>query len=279
MNRLSREKRAAIIRCLVEGNSLRGTSRLTGAALNTVTKLLVDVGAACSEYQDKTLRNLTTQRVECDEIWSYVGTREKNLPRELQGVFGLGDVWTFVAIDADTKLVPSWLIGPRYQDTASLFMQDLATRLANRVQLTTDGHKMYLTAVPGAFGRNVDFAQLVKEYAVSYGDLGERTGTVECTGSHDKVVSGSPDPDRISTSYIERQNLSMRMGMRRFTRSTNAFSKKVQNHAAAIALHFMYMNFARPHRSLANPYPRTPAMAAGLAAHVWTCEEIAALLG
>jgi IS1 family transposase len=277
MNRLSKAERAAIIRLLVEGNSIRATARITGAARNTITTLLVQLGEACSAYQDRVLRNLTPSRVECDEIWSYVYAREKNLPRERRGEAGVGDVWTFVAIDPDTKLVPSWLLGGRDPETAIAFMHDLASRLANRVQLTTDGHRMYLTAVPGAFGREVDFAQLVKEYTVSYGDLGERTGTVECTGTHDKVISGSPDPDLISTSYIERQNLTMRMSMRRFARATNAFSKKVENHAAMVSMHFMHYNFARPHSSLGKN--RTPAMAAGVADHVWTCDEIAALLG
>jgi IS1 family transposase len=237
MNRLSRTERAAIIRCLVEGNSIRSTSRMTGAARNTIATLLVELGNACADYQDRLLRNLTTKRVECDEIWSFVYARAKNVPEDKRGEFGFGDVWTFVAIDADTKLVPSWMIGGRDPETAALFMQDLASRLGNRVQLTTDGHRMYLTAVSGAFGREIDSAMLVKEYAVRYDELGFRTGTLECTGSHDRIVSGDPDAEYISTSYIERQDLTMRMGMRRFTRSTNGFSKKVENHAAMVSLH------------------------------------------
>jgi len=278
MNQLSRNERAEIIRALVEGNSLRSVTRLTGRSINTVTKLLVELGAACEDYQDRVLRNLMVRRLECDEIWAFCYMKERNLPREEQGKLGKGDVWTFVAIDPETKLVPSWMVGARDPETAEAFMRDLAPRLATRVQLTTDGHRPYLQAVPAAFGDAVDFAQLVKEYGVEYGEAGYRTGTAIVTGSHQRVVSGHPDADYISTSYVERQNLTMRMGMRRYTRSSNGFSKKVENHAAATALHFMYMNFARPHKSLAKPYPRTPAMAAGIADHIWTCEEIAALL-
>jgi len=210
--------------------------------------------------------------------WAGQAGRTSGLREVIEYALGKGDVWTFVAIDPETKLVPSWMVGARDPETAEAFMRDLAPRLATRVQLTTDGHRPYLQAVPAAFGDAVDFAQLVKEYGVEYGEAGYRTGTAIVTGSHQRVVSGHPDADYISTSYVERQNLTMRMGMRRYTRSSNGFSKKVENHAAATALHFMYMNFARPHKSLAKPYPRTPAMAAGIADHIWTCEEIAALL-
>jgi len=277
MNQLSRNERAEIIRALVEGNSLRSVTRLTGRSINTVTKLLVELGAACEDYQDRVLRNLMVRRLECDEIWAFCYMKERNLPREDQGKLGKGDVWTFVAIDPETKLVPSWMVGARDPETAEAFMRDLAPRLATRVQLTTDGHRPYLQAVPAAFGDAVDFAQLVKEYGVEYGEAGYRTGTAIVTGSHQRVVSGHPDADYISTSYVERQNLTMRMGMRRFTRLTNGFSKKVENHAAMVSLHFMYYNFARPHMSLGKR--TTPAMAAGVADHVWRIEEIVALLG
>ncbi|MGA3057878.1 MAG: IS1 family transposase [Candidatus Limnocylindrales bacterium] len=278
MNRLSRAERAQIIRALVEGNSLRSVTRITGHSINTISKLLVDLGAACDEYQDKTFRNLPCTTLQADEIWSFVYAREKNVPASKHGQFGFGDVWTFVAIDADTKLVPAWTIGTRTPETAQEFMRDLAGRLANRIQLTTDGHRMYLNAVPAGFGQEVDFAQLIKLYGTPRDEFGHQIGTMEVIGTIERIVSGEPDESKINTSYVERQNLTMRMGMRRFTRMTNGRSKKLQNHAAAIALHFLYINFARPHKSLANPYPRTPAMAAGIADHIWTCEEIAALL-
>jgi IS1 family transposase len=278
MNRLSRAERATIIRLLVEGNSLRSVTRITGNSINTVSKLLVDLGSACAAYQDEHLRDLSCKYVEVDEIWSFCHTRAKNVPAEKQGEFGIGDVWTFTAIDADTKLMPAWMIGDRTPETALAFMQDLESRLAHRVQLSTDGHRMYLTAVPGAFAGEIDFGQVVKIYGNPKDEFGHSIGTQEVIGVERYVISGDPAKNRISTSYIERSNLTMRMGMRRFTRLTNAFSKKVENHAAAIALHFFFYNYGRAHKSLANPYPRTPAMAAGIADHVWTCEEIAALL-
>lgn len=275
MNRLSTEKRAQIIGCLVEGMSIRATCRVTGAAKNTVTKLLGDLGEACSAYMNETLVDLPCQRIECDEIWSFVYAKAKNVPEEHQGEWGYGDAWTWVALDADTKLVPSFMVGDRGPRTAYAFMTDVAGRLRNRVQLTTDGHRAYLTAVAAAFGGDIDYAMLVKIYAHS-AEL--RYSPPACIGVEHTVIQGDPDPDLISTSYVERQNLTMRMGMRRFTRLTNAFSKKVENLAAAVALHFMFYNFARPHQSLADPYPRTPAMAAGVADHVWNLAEIAALL-
>jgi IS1 family transposase len=276
MNRLSRKERAAIIRALVEGNSLRSVTRLTGHSINTVSKLLVEIGAAATLFQDKALRDLPATRVECDEIWAFCYARPKNLPAAHIGEWGYGDVWTWVALDPDSKLVCTWLVGDRYGDDAKLFIGDLAKRLRNRVQLTTDGHTPYLTAVEAAFGRDVDYAMLIKEYGVD--PEATRPAPVEVLSERRIVVQGNPDPTKISTSYVERQNLTMRMGMRRFTRLTNGFSKKVENHAAAIALHFLYMNFARPHKALANPYPRTPAMVAGLADRIWTCEDIAGLL-
>lgn len=253
---------------LIEGMSLRATSRLAGVSINTVTKLLVDVGSASAEYQDKTLRNLDCKRIQCDEIWAFVYAKQKNVPPEKQGRFGYGDVWTWTALDADTKLVPSFMVGNRDAQSATMFIDDLKGRLANRVQLTTDGLKVYLEAVEGAFGADVDFAQLVK----IYGALQEETrySPAECLGCETKRVQGNPDPKYISTSYVERQNLTMRMGMRRFTRLTNAFSKKVENHAYQVALHFMHYNFCRIHKTLRV----TPAMEAGISDHVWTIQEM-----
>jgi IS1 family transposase len=277
MNRLSSERRAQIIGMLVEGNSMRATARMAGCSFNTVSKLLLDIGAAAAAYQDEHLRDLRCEAVEADEIWSFVAHKERNKPEELKGTFGTGDVWTWTALDADTKLIVTWYVGERTRDDAEAFMQDLADRVNNRIQLTTDGHGAYPTAVGMVFRRNIDFAQLVKQYT-SPREGQARYSPAVCTGVRVRVDRGNPDPDRISTSYVERQNLTMRMGMRRFTRLTNAFSKKLDPHMAAIALHFLHYNFARPHKTLANPYPRTPAMAAGLADHVWTLKEIAALL-
>ncbi len=274
MNRLPLGRRAQIVGMLAEGNSLRATSRLADVSINTVTKLLIDVGAASEQYQDRTLRNLKCRRIQCDEIWSFVYAKAKNLPEQYAGTFGYGDVWTWTAIDADTKLVPSWAVGRRDGFTAQAFIRDLADRLATRVQLTTDGHKVYLEAVEGAFGSEIDYAMLVKLYEGDSGKAREahaRYSPPTCLGTRTVCVTGQPDPDYISTSFAERQNLSMRMGMRRFTRLTNAFSKKVDNHKAAIALYFMHYNFARIHKTLRV----TPAMEAGMADHVWSLEEIA----
>jgi IS1 family transposase len=278
MNRLSRTERAAIIRLLVEGNSLRSVSRIAEHSINTITKLLIELGSACAAYQDEHLRDLTSSRIECDEIWSFCYAKARNVPEEHRDEKGWGDVWTWVALDPDTKLVASWLVGLRDAADCNTFLFDLAARLRYRVQLTTDGHRPYLKAVETAFGSAVDYAMLIKFYGQDPNE--ERRFSPPVVLSEEVLIlQGDPDPSRISTSYVERQNLTMRMGMRRFTRLTNAFSKKVANHEAAIALHFMYVNYARPHKSLANPYPRTPAMAAGLADHIWTLEEIAALLG
>jgi len=277
MNRLSPARRATVIRCLVEGNSIRATVRITGAAKNTVTKLLVELGEACYEYQDRVLRDLTTKRVQCDEVWSFVGCKEKNVPPSERDQFGIGDVWTWTALDADTKLMICWQVGERDAGTAQEFIADLSSRLSNRVQLTTDGLKVYLTAVEDAFGGAVDYAMLVKLYGTDAAEGEKRYSPAICIGADKTRINGRPDPKHVSTSYVERQNLTMRMGLRRFTRLTNAFSKKLENHACAVSLHFMYYNFARPHQTLANPYPRTPAMAAGIADHVWSIEEIVAL--
>lgn len=277
MNRLSTKDRAAIIRALVEGNSLRSTTRITGHSINTVSKLLADLGRVCAEYQDRVLVDLPASRIECDEIWAFCYAKARNVPDEHRDEWGYGDVWTWVALDPDSKLVCAWLVGRRDGQDAMLFLDDLASRLRYRVQITTDGHQPYIPAMELAFGTDVDYAMLIKMYGQDPNE--ERKFSPPVVLSEEvRVIKGAPDPDKISTSYVERQNLTMRMGMRRFTRLTNAFSKKVENHAAAVALHFMYVNFARPHKSLANPYPRTPAMAAGLADHIWTCEEIAALL-
>jgi IS1 family transposase len=248
---------------------------MTGVSRNTVDKLLCDVGAACLDYQDEHLRNLPCKRVQCDEIWSFVYAKERNIPKELQGVPGIGDIWTWTAIDADTKLVPCWHVGNRRVDDAKLFIGDLASRLANRVQLSTDGHRPYLNAVDHHFGGEIDYGQIVKLYGTVKED-GRTTRTTagdECIGIRRSVVAGSPDESEISTSIVERQNLTMRMSMRRFTRLTNGHSKKVENHMHAISLHFMFYNFARIHSTSRV----TPAMAAGVSDHVWSVEEIANL--
>lgn len=276
MNRLTIQKRVQIINLLVEGMSMRATSRVADVSINTVTKLLVDVGAACAEYQDKAFRKLNCKRVQCDEIWSFVGCKDKNLRDEERGIFGRGDVYTWTAIDADTKLVPCWHVGTRDASSAKVFIDDLASRLAHRVQLTTDGHKSYLEAISAAFGPHVDYAMLVKlygEYSVQ-SEASRRYSPSRFTGSRSEVITGYPDAEHISTSFVERQNLTMRMHMRRFTRLTNAFSRKVENHMAAISLHFMFYNFARVHKSLRV----TPAMEAGISPHIWTIEQIVSLV-
>ncbi len=277
MNKLSRERQIQVVKALIEGNGINGIVRMTGVAKNTILKLLADLGSVCLKYQDENLRNLKLSRIQCDEIWEFCYAKEKNVPAQHKGEFGYGDVWTFVAIDAETKLVPCWLVGYRDTGHAFEFLDDLRQRLANRVQLTTDGHKMYLEAVEGAFGANVDYAQLVKLYGAE-SEAEKRYSPAQCIGAQKRAVQGNPDSAHVSTSYIERQNLTMRMSMRRFTRLTNGFSKKVQNHMYAIALHFMCYNFVKLHKSLANPYHRTPAMAAGLTNRPWDVAEIVSLL-
>lgn len=269
-----------MIAALVEGNSIRATCRMTGVAKGTVLKLLHDIGCMCAAYQDKALRNLPCKRLQCDEIWSFCGAKAKNVPEEKQGEFGIGDVWTWTAIDADTKLVPTFFIADRSAEAASLFMEDLAGRLANRVQLTTDGYKAYITGVYGAFANDIDFAMLVKLYGNQPGTAAEvRYSPAECVGCTTLNVFGKPDPEHVSTSYVERANLTMRMSMRRFTRLTNAFSKKVENLVHACSLHFMHYNFCRPHQSLSKDGKKvTPAMAAGVSDHVWSIEEVVNLL-
>jgi IS1 family transposase len=273
MNKLSLEKRKQIINLLVEGTSLRATSRIADCSINTVTKLLVDIGTACQEYHNKYVVNVTAKRVQCDEIWSFIYGKDKNLPEGLRGKYGFGSIWTWVALDSDSKLAISWLVGNRDAEFANIFMEDVKLRLKNRVQLTTDGLKAYLEAVTENFGSQIDFAQLVKMYGKPI-DGEHRYSPAKFTTSTKTVINGNPDYNSISTSHIERQNLTMRMSMRRFTRLTNGFSKKVENHAHAIALHFMYYNFVRIHKTLRV----TPAMQAGLTKRLWSIEDLARLL-
>ncbi len=277
MNKLPFDKRCAIISALVEGNSLRSTSRMVGVSLNTVTKLLVDAGKACARYQYHFIRNLSCKRLQVDEIWSFCHAKAKNVPEKKKEEFGWGDVWTFCGICAETKIVPCWLVGLRDACHATHFLKDLASRIAHRVQLTTDGHKMYLEATDKAFGTMIDFAQLVKIYGGERQDPANpstRYSPGECCGTETHVITGNPDPDHISTSFVERQNLTMRMRMRRFTRLTNAFSKKLENHEHAIALHFMHYNYVRVHKTLRMP----PALKAGVTDHLWTLEELVAMI-
>lgn len=267
-------KQIQVIAALVEGNSIRSTVRMTGVAKNTIVKLLVDVGKACAEYQDKAFHNLNLKKIQCDEIWSFCYAKEKNVPEDKKGQFGYGDVWTWTAIDADTKLIPSWLVSDRSACAATEFIKDLAGRLSNRVQLTTDGHKAYLNAVEDAFGSEIDYAMLVKMYGKSPEGSEVRYSPAQCTGALKVPVTGKPDRKQISTSYVERQNLTMRMSMRRFTRLTNGFSKKVENHVHALSLYFMYYNFCRIHQTLRI----TPAMKAGVTDHIWDIKDIISLL-
>ena len=273
MNRLSREKQARIVAALVEGNSIRATARLMNVSKDTVVKLQVEAGYACADYQDKVFRNLNCKRIQVDEIWAFCYAKQKNVPESKQGKFGFGDVWTWVAIDADTKLIPSFTIGNRDATAACQLIDDLKGRLKTRIQLTTDGLKVYVNAVEGAFGCDIDYAMLVKTYESSQEET--RYSPAVCTSAEAKPIMGNPDPQHISTSFIERQNLSMRMGIRRFTRLTNGFSKKVENHAAAVALYYMHYNFCRVHQTLRV----TPAMEAGIADHIWTIEEMLSKIG
>lgn len=272
MNRLSATRRAQIVSLMVEGVSVRSITRLTGASKNTITKLLADIGKACSSYHNAHVRSLRVRRLQCDEIWSFVGAKAKNTSLEKKAQ-GWGDVWTWTAIDADTKMCVSYLVGGRDAGWAQDFMEDCASRIRGRVQITTDGHRVYVNAVEGAFGMDVDYAQLQKIYGASP-EPETRYSPARCIGSDMKIISGNPDPQHISTSYVERQNLSMRMGMRRFTRLTNGFSKKVDNHVAAVALYFMHYNFCRIHQTLRV----TPAMEAGITDHQWSIEELCAIM-
>ena len=281
MNRLSTQRMGQVVSLLCEGMSIRSIDRVTGVAKNTVLKLLVDLGQACAEYQDGVMTNLRPKRMECDEIWSFCYSKQKNVPEEYKGTPGYGDVWTWVAIDADTKLVPSWLVGERTLSDAYAFIADMRSRIdpSNRIQLATDGLRLYIDVVGSLFRDNIDYAVLHKLYGCDVG--AERTYSPSvCTGTGLRVIAGKPDLNEAGTSYVERQNLSMRMGMRRFTRLTNAFSKKLENHSYAVSLHFMHYNFAWPHQTLTKRYgkPTTPAMAAGLASYPWSCFQIAQVL-
>jgi IS1 family transposase len=273
MNRLSLEERAQILGLLVEGNSLRSITRITGKSINTVSKLLVDVGTACWMYHHETVRNLDCQRIQCDEIWAFCGMKEKNVPKENKGELGFGDVYTWTALDPDTKLMVSYLVGRRETEFALEFASDMASRLSERVQLTSDGYHVYKFAIEKAFGMEIDFAQLVKTYSATGDETHRRYSPSKFVSATKTRVSGNPDFEKISTSHVERQNLTMRMGMRRFTRLTNGFSKKIFNMECAVALHFHYYNFGRIHKTLRV----TPAMEAGISDHVWSLEEIAKL--
>jgi IS1 family transposase len=273
MNRLDSAKRAQVVSCLVEGNSIRATVRMTGVAKNTVVKLLCDLGRACSDYQDKAFVNLKCKRIQCDEIWSFIGAKEKNCSVEMKAK-GAGDIWTWTAICADSKLIPCWFVGARHAGCAYHFLADLKDRLANRVQMTTDGYRAYLDATERAFGTEIDYAQLQKIYGAAPEGPQVRYSPAICMGARKAVITGKPDHKHISTSYAERQNLTMRMSMRRFTRLTNGFSKKVENHEHALALYFMYYNFCRIHQTLRV----TPAMEAGVSDHVWSLEQVISLL-
>lgn len=272
MNRLSQEQQTRVVSALVEGNSIRSTSRMTGVARNTITSLLLDLAEACADYHDRSVRNVRVRRLQCDEIWQYVGAKRKNVTPE-QEQAGWGDTWTWTAIDADTKLCLTYYVGDRGKYSAYNFMRDAANRITGRPQITTDAHRPYLQAIEDAFGTEVDYAQLHKIFGAATPDESHYSPAT-CIGCDMKTVMGNPDPKHVSTSYVERQNLSMRMGIRRFTRLTNAFSKKVENHAAAVALWFGYYNFCRVHQTLRV----TPAMEAGLSDHVWSIEELVSLV-
>lgn len=275
MNKLPVAKRAQILSLLCEGASMRSVSRLADVSINTVTKLLVSAGRLCSAIHDDQVRGVKSRRVQVDEIWSFTYAKKKNLTEEIsEKIEGAGDTWTWTAIDADSKLIVSWLVGGRSAEYAVPFMNDLRSRLANRVQLTSDGHRAYLVAVEEAFGMDVDFAQLVKIYGSASVEDQRRYSPAECIGCVPTPVTGDPDPKHISTSYAERQNLTMRMHMRRFTRLTNAFSKKFENHVHMVALYTVFYNFTKIHKTLRV----TPAMQAGLTDHVWSMEEIVRLL-
>jgi IS1 family transposase len=271
MNQLSTTRRVQVIAALVEGNSINATCRMLSVGKHTVLRLLEDAGRACAAYHDEYVRNVRVRRLQCDEIWSFVGAKMKTASEE-QVAAGWGDVWTWTAIDADTKLIVSYLVGQRGPAWAKFFMEDIASRVASRIQLTTDGLKMYADAVEGAFGCDVDYAMLIKLYGNDSFDTKYSPG--ECIGTQSAVLMGNPDPRHISTSFVERQNLTMRMSMRRFTRLTNGFSKKLENHAHQVALYFFHYNLCRIHKTLRV----TPAMEAGLTDHVWTLEELCGLI-
>ncbi len=274
MNKLEVGKRAAILGMLVEGTSMRAITRITGVSINTVSKLLVEAGEACAAYHDEHVRGLESRRVECDEIWSFVYAKRKNVPNAKTAPAGAGDAWTWTALDADSKMMVSWVIGDRSSMTALYLMDDLRDRIENRVQLTTDGNSAYLEAVEAAFGPEVDYAMLVKLYGEGGGTAERRYSPSECIGTRKRIIQGDPDPEKISTSCVERSNLTMRMGNRRFTRLTNAFSKRIEKHATHLALFFLRYNFCRIHKTLRC----TPAMEAGLDTTVRSLEWIVGLI-
>ena len=273
MNKLGTTERARVVAAMVEGNSLRSVSRMTGNSLVTILKLLADLGSVCAQYHNALVRGVNAKRVQCDEIWNFCNAKAKNVPAEKKGS-GAGDAWTWVGIDADTKLIISYLVGGRDAEWGCQFMEDLASRINSRIQLTTDGHRVYAEAVEQAFGADIDYAMLVKIYGASMDTPEARYSPATCIGCRTGVLSGQPDPKHISTSFVERQNLTMRMGMRRFTRLTNAFSKKLENLRHAVAIHYMHYNFCRVHKTLRV----TPAMEAGLTDHIWTLDELVGLL-
>lgn len=273
MNRLTLEDQTRVIQSLVEGNSIRATVRMTGVAKKTVMRLLGDVGFACREFQSKTLMNIPCQKIQCDEIWSFCGMKEKKVPKEVKGKIGWGDVFTFVALCPDCKLVPNFLVGRRDPISTNYFIRGLERRINHRVQITTDGYNAYRDPIINYFGKKADFSQLIKVYGKeSSGEV--RYSPPECLGTRKVTITGNPDPDHVSTSLVERQNLTMRMQMRRFTRLTNAFSRKIENLRAAVSLHFMYYNFCRVHQTI----KMTPAMKAGYTDRVWQISDILNLL-
>src|SRR6056297_1641340 len=276
MNKLPTHKRVMILNMLIEGMSMRAVSRTVGVSINTVSKLLVEAGEACAAYHDETVRNVKANHVQCDEIWSFCYAKDKNVATAKAALEGVGDVWTWTAIEADTKMILSYEVGDRSGATAIEFMDDLCARLANRVQLTTDGHKAYLEAVEGAFGGDIDYAMLVKLYGEASGRKGHerKYSPAECVGARKELISGQPVKELVSTSHVERQNLTMRMGMRRFTRLTNGFSKKLENHLHMLSLYFVHYNFVRVYKSLR----MTPAMAAGVSDTLHDMEWIVGLI-
>jgi len=273
MNKLPSAKRAQILSMLCEGSSMQSTARVCDVSFNAIAKLLADAGKACEAFHDKTVRGVKAKRVQCDEIWSFIYAKQRNVAEAKSAPEGAGDIWTWTALDADSKLVIAYAVGGRDADYANAFMQDVADRLANRVQMTTDGHKAYLEAVEGAFGADIDYSMLVKTYGEGPTSPGRYSPGV-CVGAEKRRVEGKPNPDHISTSYAERQNLNFRMGMRRFTRLTNAFSKKAENHYHMVSLYTVFHNFVRIHKTLRC----TPAMAAGLSKTLWSMDDIVALI-
>jgi IS1 family transposase len=275
MNKLPLPKRVQILAMLCEGSSMRSIARVADVSINTVAKLLVNAGRACAAFHDEKVRGVKARRVQVDEIWSFTYAKQRNVPRARAAPDGAGDTWTWTAIEADTKLLISWLVGGRDGEHAIAFMDDLRDRLANRVQLTSDGHKAYLEAVEGAFGGDVDYAQLVKLYGAAPESMKGRYSPAECIGAVKTRIEGSPDPAHVSTSYAERQNLTMRMQMRRFTRLTNAFSKKFENHMHMVALYTVWYNYVKQHKSLKGI---TPAMAAGISDTLWSMTDLAEMV-